>query len=273
MAHLEIHTRAVALEKPVLLASCFFVPTVLGPWLYGFQSEKLRYAADAEGSSCRILESCDVAAIHAWVSSRSPFATDGRARHFARRARTAVRASAPHTRPGARQGRRPRLAPSGSSAPPPRRHGLFLILGVRDDDGDDGGSGARRAPRRVPGRAPRRAPRASPRSPRAGAARGRAPRARRASPRVARRLDARQLRGRREEGWREEGWRVFAPCQARRRGRERQNERRKARRGLDPDLFAGAERVAAVPSGDRAGAAATRRGGNDERTGAARARR
>ena len=42
----------------------------------------------------------------------------------------------------------------------------------------------------------------------------------------------------------------------------------KARRGLDPDLFAGAERVAAVPSGDRAGAAGkSRRGGDDERTG------
>ena len=42
----------------------------------------------------------------------------------------------------------------------------------------------------------------------------------------------------------------------------------KARRGLDPDLFAGAERVAAIPSGDRAGAAGkSRRGGDDERTG------
>ena len=38
-----------------------------------------------------------------------------------------------------------------------------------------------------------------------------------------------------------------------------------ARKGLDPDLFAGAERVAAVPSGDRAGAGGRVNGRNDDR--------
>ena len=45
---------------------------------------------------------------------------------------------------------------------------------------------------------------------------------------------------------------------------------KKARPGLDPDLFAGAERVAAVPSAERAGAAGRSRDGNDK--GDARAR-
>jgi hypothetical protein len=114
----------------------------------GFQSEKVRIStASGEFALPQLFAAT-------WQCPRvrgSPFATHARARHLARRARTAVRASAPHTPPGARQGRRLRLAPPGSSSrPAPPARALILPSersGVRDDDGLDGDDGVSRARR------------------------------------------------------------------------------------------------------------------------------
>ena len=113
-----------------------------------FQSEKVRISTASGKFALPQLFAAT------WQCPRvrgSPFATDARARHLARRARTAVRASAPHTPPGARQGRRLRLAPPGSSSrPAPPARALILPSersGVRDDDGLDGDDGVSRARR------------------------------------------------------------------------------------------------------------------------------
>ena len=265
MAHLEIHTRAVALEKPVLLASCFFVPTVLGPWLYGFQSDeklltprtpKEAVVAFSKAATWQLSTRGCLRDLLSRPTAVRVISPDAPARPFARALPTPARA---HARVA------DRASPSsGSSAPPPAGTGLLswrsgtmmATMAVQAPAARLDASRAARStrPARVPAQSPRRRRRAG--GPRARDVR---------RPAWLGDLDARQLRGRREEGWREEGRRVFAPCQARRRGRERQNERRKARRGLDPDLFAGAERVAAVPSGDRAGRRAMRAAGDDER--------
>ena len=114
----------------------------------GFQSEKVRISTASDEFALPQLFAAT------WQCPRvrgSPFATDVRARHLARRARTAVRASAPHTPPTARQGRRQRLAPPGSSSrPAPPARALILPSersGVRDDDGLDGDDGVSRARR------------------------------------------------------------------------------------------------------------------------------
>ena len=113
-----------------------------------FQSEKVRISTASGKFALPQLFAAT------WQCPRvrgSPFATDVRARHLARRARTAVRASAPHTPPTARQGRRQRLAPRGSSSrPAPPARALILPSersGVRDDDGLDGDDGVSRARR------------------------------------------------------------------------------------------------------------------------------